>query len=347
MVQTINNSNIKYRFLKGENIVPKDDAFHGNINLIDVEWWYFDAVFNDDYSIHVGLRIYHLKNSGYIETRINIYKKGKIEVEAKKRVLLSNFNTSTSFPYIEVNNKPIVEFDNKYYNKTGKWKYKVSLKIDDNEVNLNFLGTTKGWKMETSETSWTVALPKAKVTGEVIIREKKIIVNGIGYHDHNWGYSATTMFTNIGWYWGRITGEAVNITWAKTMINPKKGDLLTIINQDVNNLKNQNGYYNIHPKNIFFSYDNFIKNKRQMIPTKFYFKIKDSKSEGKIPINVNLQMNTIFLQHSRIFTAHYWRYHVNAFGEISIGSYSEILDGKPQIMEFLSFKSYNFKRTSR
>ena len=33
-----------YRFLKAKDIAPQDDAYHGNIRLLDIEWWYFDAV---------------------------------------------------------------------------------------------------------------------------------------------------------------------------------------------------------------------------------------------------------------------------------------------------------------
>ncbi|MFO7678003.1 MAG: hypothetical protein R6V50_06465, partial [Thermoplasmatota archaeon] len=57
-------STMPYRFLKAVDINPSDDAYHGNINLLDIEWWYFDAVFENGYSIHFGLRTYHIKKSG-------------------------------------------------------------------------------------------------------------------------------------------------------------------------------------------------------------------------------------------------------------------------------------------
>ena len=67
-----NNGN--YNFYKANDITPKDDAFHGNIKLLDIEWWYFDAVFFNGYSIHIGFRIYHIRNFGIGQSRINIYK---------------------------------------------------------------------------------------------------------------------------------------------------------------------------------------------------------------------------------------------------------------------------------
>jgi predicted secreted hydrolase len=335
---TQDTDKISYRFLKAEKIVPKDDAFHGDINLIDVEWWYFDGIFDNDYSIHVGIRTYHLKKSGFIESRINIYKKGKVEVEASKRDFFSNFNISYDSPDLEINNNQIIRFDKEYFKKTGKWKYHVSLKINDNEVDLIFVGTTQGWKIETSETCWTVALPKAKVTGEIKFNGETINVQGIGYHDHNWGYTATTILTNIGWFWGRVAGDSLTVTWAKTMITPERGDLLAIINNDNVVKSDKKGYYSINPENISFSAKKFIKKNRQKIPTEFDLRIVNTISDDNFPINADIHMKTYNSQHSRIFTAHYFRYHVKAFGEISLGSKTDPLDNKTQIMEFLSFK---------
>lgn len=90
----LDDTKTAYQFLRATDITPQDDAFHGNINLLDIEWWYFDAVFDNGYSIHVGVRIYHVRNSGIVQSRINIYKNGKIKVESLKTDLLNNFYTS-------------------------------------------------------------------------------------------------------------------------------------------------------------------------------------------------------------------------------------------------------------
>lgn len=331
-----NNNN--FRFLTGHEILPKDDAFHGNINLLDVEWWYFDAVFDNDYSIHLGVRVYHLKNSGMVESRINIYKKGSVVVEVAKKDFLNSFHTSRDFPEVKINNARIIEFDKDYYKKYGKWRYKIKLSIGLNQVNLIFTGTTKGWKIETSETCWTVALPKAFVEGEITVDGKSFNVKGTGYHDHNWGYSPTTMFKNIGWLWGRISGKSLSLTWANTIQNPNKGDLLAIANQDENSQKNENEFYSIEPKDIELKPKNFLKDHGKLIPSEFDLKI-DSKLKNGTQIKADIQMKSIFTQHSRIFTAHYWRYHVLSFGSISVDNIKELIDRKNQIMEFLLFKS--------
>jgi len=333
------NNNTHYRFLKAVDITPKDDAFHSNINLLDIEWWYFDAVFDNGYSIHLGVRTYHIKNSGIVQSRITIYKKGKVEVEAFKSNLFSNFHTSYNKPLVLINDKSIIEFDEEHYKKTGIWKYHVLLKINHNEVDLAFTGIMQGWKIETSDTCWTVALPKAKVTGKITINGHTMKVKGIGYHDHNWGYTPITAVKNLGWYWGRIMGDSLNITWSKTMQTNKKGDLLAIINQDKNSTPNKRKFHNINPAFISFSPKKFIRNHRKYIPTEFDLHIADTTSDSNIPVNANIHVNTTDIHHTRIFTIHYWRYHGKATGKISVGSETETFDKKPQIIEFLSFKS--------
>jgi predicted secreted hydrolase len=339
MIKTIlQNKKNHYRYLEALDITPKDDSFHGNINFIDVEWWYFDAVFDNDYSVHLGIRVYHIKNSGMIESRINIYRKGKIEVETTKKDFLNSFEITKNYPNIKINGKNVVEFEKEHYKKYGIWRYKIKLKINNNEADLTFEGTTKGWKIETDETCWTVALPKAKVDGKLTVRGKTLKVKGTGYHDHNWGYSPATMFKNIGWFWGRITGDALSITWAKTIQTPEKGDLLAVVNKDNNFGDNKNEFYSLKPDCIRFTPFNFSKDHRNSIPTEFDLKI-NSNLNDETKFSADIHMRSIYTQHSKIFTAHYWRYHVISSGYISLDNKKEELENKNQIMEFLLFKS--------
>ncbi|RLF29348.1 MAG: hypothetical protein DRN05_01925 [Thermoplasmata archaeon] len=324
----------KHHSLTAVDITPKDDSFHGSMNYLDIEWWYFDAIFTNNYSIHVGIRTFHTKRHGIAKSRIEIYKNGKIEVEKIKTDLIQNLYISKDFPLIMINDKKVIEFNQEKYRKKGEWSYDVSLSIDDQEVNLNFTGTTKGWKIETSDTCWAVPLPKANVEGTITVNGKTMQVKGTGYHDHNWDYSITTAMNNIGWFWGRITGETLNVVWAKTMETHKKHNLLAIINRDKKNTIKPDEYISINPKNITFIPENFIYRDGRWIPTNFIFKIKEG------AIDADIRMETIDIHHSRIFIAHYWRYHVKTNGYITWDAQTEKLNNKTQIIEFLSFKSH-------
>jgi predicted secreted hydrolase len=246
---------------------------------------------------------------------------------------------NNDFPNLCIDGREIIRFDEKHYNKTGEWKYYLDLNIDDTKLNLEFIGSSKGWKIETPSSCWAVPLPKAFVKGNIKINDKLLNVKGIGYHDHNWNYSPITAMNNLGWFWGRITADTLNITWAKTMENFEKYELISIINQDRSNSLNNFEYYNINPNNIIFKQSNFIKNHRHLIPSEYYLEINEYDKNQDLPVEVKINMRTLDVQHTRIFTIHYWRYHVETDGSIRFGKTQEFLDNKPQIIEYLSFKS--------
>ncbi len=331
MNKKIRNSS-KFRFLKAVDIQPIDDSFHGNIKLLDIEWWYFDAVFENGYSVHIGFRIYHIRRFGILQSRIDIYKDGKVIAEELKIDLFSKFVVDTHLPTIKIGGKAVVKFDNDAYELNKEWKYNVKFSINDNAVDLLFTGTTKGWKIETRDTCWAVPLPKAVVTGELTVDGKKLQVKGLGYHDHNWSYSPVTAMNNLGWYWGRISSDTINVTWAKTIQNRAKTDIIAVINKD------EGIFYNVDPENVDISTGNYILNSGGEIPEVFNLKIND---ETNVKIYCQVKMNTIGTQYTRIFTIKYWRYHVIANGRISIDNYCEDISNKPQIIEFLKFKSKN------
>ena len=332
------------RFLKAYPIHPADDGFHGAKNIIDIEWWYFDAVFDNEYSVHVGFRLYHIKGFGVLQQRINIYYKGTSISETKKRDILKYADSSKDDPNISVKNNRYVSFDMDHYKKTDEWRYHISLDINDVGVDLVFTGATPGWKIETDTTCWTVPLPKAKVTGTITLHGKPIEVSGVGYHDHNWGYSPVTVIQNQGWYWGRITSETLHLTWANTISSRNEQDLIAVLNKEKDNTKDDAGLvHSVHPKNINFSPTNFSSFQKFQIPYIFHFAFEENDSSGAGNIAADITMKTVDVHYNRIFIIHYWRYHVKTNGILQYGDITEKIVDKPQIIEFLSFKEPRFK----
>lgn len=79
------------------DISPKDDAYHVTKKIISEEWWYFDAVFDNNYSLHTGFTIF-LKKNKIASLAIEIYKNGKLEVQAIKRHFFKPFEVSAEYP---------------------------------------------------------------------------------------------------------------------------------------------------------------------------------------------------------------------------------------------------------
>lgn len=324
------------------DIAPQDDAFHGVQSPADVEWWYFDAVFENGYSVHVGVRIFHSGGrSGIVRARFEIYKDGMVETSAVQTALLKDLVISREVPFIKIDERNTIKFDQEHYKKTGEWTYAVSFQIDEHAVDLAFTRITKGWKIETPRNSWAVPLPKAVVRGTITIDKKVIPVHGIGYHDHNWDYSLfTTWMRNIGWYWGRVIGDTGNVIWAQTIEKKEKKNTIIVINPESKHLDDGKEFITIPPNDISFSVSKFVCDHQRWIPTQFFLDASHKPSSGTSdPVEIHLSLSTNEIHHTRILAVHYWRYHVKTNGTISIGSMNETLKDKMQIIELLSFKT--------
>jgi len=307
-----------------KDILPKDDAYHPTKNPISEEWWYFDAIFNNNYSIHTDFTIF-TKNGKISSSAIEIYKDGELENKVIKRHFSKPVSLSIDYPQVKLNENKIINFDFERFNKTGEWVYNFSQKLEDCEINLNFIGTTKGWKIVTNDLSWTVAQPKATVFGEITVNEEKMKVNGIGYHDHNWNSTLFTFFKIFGWYWGKITSKTYNLTWAYLMKNRTQGEIFAILNKD------SRGFYSTNPKNISFKFDKFIHNHGRKIPSRFILKIKDIVND--IPIYVDATMEIKNIHFKSMLLLPYWRFHIKTNGFISMDLHEEIINDV-HIMEF-------------
>jgi len=312
-----------------ENILPSDDAFHGSPKRISAEWWYFDAIFDNKYSAHIGFKTFSKKKLGMVSPNIQFYKDGKIIVNTAKRFLFRNFETSNKVPIVKLFKKPIIEFNQDSYNRFGDWIYDYKLRINNNAVYLKFKGTTKGWKIETDYESWTVALPKATVSGEIIVNGKKISVNGIGYHDHNWNYSMLTVMNyGRGWFWGKIRSRSFVIIWANIIKSAKRSEILAVISQD------NNGFYNIDPSKMYFKSEKSTRIHGRKTPTCFTLQINDIIKD--ISVKADIKMESENIHFDKALLAPYWRYHINTSGYISIGNKKEQVNSN-HIMEYLSF----------
>jgi predicted secreted hydrolase len=208
-----------------------------------------------------------------------------------------------------------MEFDLERLKEKGEWVYNFSNKIDDNEVDLTFIGTTKGWKFITDAECWAVPLPKAQVKGEISVHGEKMSVEGYGYHDHNWNSTLSSVLNIWGWYWGKVASNTLNLVWVYVMKTPKEGKLGVVINQD------GQGFFYIDPNKIHFKTDKFIRSHGRKIPTKFSLQFDDI--VNNIPIKGDIKTEIINSHFKSALIAPYWRHHIKATGFLTIGTYKE------------------------
>lgn len=214
-----------------------------------------------------------------------------------------------------------------------------------------FSELTPDWIIETATTCLIVPLPKATITGTLTINCKPIPVSGIGYHNHNWGYSPTRVLQNHGWFWGRMTAESFHVMWAKTVASSVKKDLIAALNKETSKQHQfETSVYNIQPNNINFSVTDFSRFPKFLLRHNPYLPYTRDSSKKDL-LSADITMKALNIQYTGIFTIHYWQYLVHTNGTIQASNNIEKIQDKQKIIEFLSFKTpqwyYLKKKKSR
>ena len=134
----------------------------------------------------MSVRVLSVINQHLVFSRLDIYEDGKLKSHKQKQYLMESFYASNYVPLVRLDGKQVMKG---YIDEdTGDWIYDLSYEIAGTSIELCFVGCTKGWKGSTPGGEWGVILPRAEVKGKIMLNNKDIYyVNGVGYHDHNWG----------------------------------------------------------------------------------------------------------------------------------------------------------------
>ena len=329
----LDTSRIGFKY-NPEDITIKDDAFHDSKSLFFTEWWYFDATLNDGYAVQMNVRIASaLKKSIFlVYLRLELFKDGVRIKRHKKVCSIKNFYGSKEKPVIKIGGKEVIT--GLIDKKTGNMIFNISVDIEDTVVDLRFEGISKGYKGrsgiprgkkgKTKEGGWAVILPRAIVTGKIILDDKELNVNGIGYHDHNYDVKLPVI-TNYGWFWGKIYFTNSTVVWAKVFETQKIASPLCIIS------KNNNGFISVKSENIQFIAKDFKKKYKKMLPHFLNLKVNNEN------VKLDIKMNVLEIDYEKTMGfMNYFRYHTNCSGFLKIDNVEEKVNGR-FIAEFLRF----------
>ena len=324
--------NLKNRFFKKDipktsifnpqDIELKDDAFHDADILNYAEWWYFDAIFDNNYSAQITIYVFSVLNQKFIITGLNIYKDGLNVISREEYYIFNDLAISKEIPLIEVDG---ITFMKGYIDEaSGCWTYNLQLYFADASVDLQFIGKSKGWKGDLSIGGWAAILPKAEVGGIINLFGTEFYVKGIGYHDHNWGMNLFDLI-HFGWYWGRINTDNLTIVWFVILNSRFDSDNLCVISKD------EGDYLNIDPNDIYFSAKDYNLDLIWVVPYSFNLKVDIE------DIYLSIVMNTKSIDSDFKINGHYWRYHINCLGNVIINGEIKSISGI-QIAEFMRLR---------
>jgi hypothetical protein len=302
-----------------QDISFKDDSLHKKGNLLHIETFYYDAIFNNNYSVVALINILHLGNLGFVLYSLSTYKDTKLIKNKRWRIPYKNLDSSEEKPCIKIKDKQIIK--GQIEKKSKNWIFNLNMGNNEHGIDLNLIKKSIGWKGKTYLGNWLV-IPRFKINGKIFINGKKTDVSGEGYHDHNI-YPFYVPFINKGYCFGKIFVDPFTITWARVMKKRNKFENIVVLNKN-------DRIVSVNPKYIQFTTENKIRIHGKKIPTKFCLNV-DCDS-----LCLNVNMDSINFHHISIPTVKYWRHHVRNSGDIKVESFSKKIDSI-EIVEYLKF----------
>ena len=302
-----------------KGIILDDDAVHEPKIFGNVETWYYDAIFDNNYSMACVVNFIQFLKIGVILTGLFIYKDTQLIRWVRDRTTTTYFNGSRERPYIIIGERKII--DGEIAQDSKKWTYHIAMGDEKNNVNLCFIKKMDGWKGNHFLGDW-LAVPSLDVQGNIHIDGKEIPVTGHGYHDHN-NYPLLTPFFNRGANFGKIAAGSINVVWAQVIRNKNKTENIVMINT-------AETFQSIQSKDIKLSVEEYVQEHRKIIPTKYLLQVETQ------DIDINVQIQSKNYHYITIPTVKYWRHHARNSGEIRFGTQLEKVNDI-SIIDQLSF----------
>ena len=189
-----------------------DDARHELPPGEAFEWWYFDAAFDNGYSMVMSWQMANMKLQGVIipfrVIQFAIYDPQGNKTAVSPRFKVDEYNASATSCNVTMGGNHL----------QGSYpRYDIDFLAGDLGCKLSFENLTQGFRYPPDGVTyfsrepdrymgWVIAQPKATVSGKLILKGTEVTVTGVGYHDHNWGNTRLPDLYNY-WYWGRILNK--------------------------------------------------------------------------------------------------------------------------------------------
>jgi hypothetical protein len=202
----------------------RDDGAHFDASPFYFEWWYFDAILRGELAVSVILRLTDTLKPASKEGSVNV------SVCEKDTPALRRFIPFVT-KYIHASTEICDVSIGKNLCNMKNGDYKVSIDVPDIRAELTFESATVAWRpgngkfrfgYENTFFAWVVPQPRARVKGWVVIRGQEKAVDGVGYHDHNWG-TVSLLDTVKEWSWGRLHLGDYSLIFADIRLSPRYG----------------------------------------------------------------------------------------------------------------------------
>jgi hypothetical protein len=202
---------------------PKDDGVHIEDSTDQWEWWYFDFSFDNGYKAVATLHYRNMMMLPHIPTMELFVYPPDGPPKAKLWALRPGQEKFAD------KDRCLVRMANLSIEDTGE-AYHLKMDMKDMGIDLTLKNVIRPWKPGTGilwsdsekglETGWVVAVPRGWAEGTLKVDGQVMKVQGLGYHDHNWG-NAPMEKPFRGWYWGHLFDPTYTLIYG--WIIPREG----------------------------------------------------------------------------------------------------------------------------
>lgn len=166
------------------------------------EWWYFDSKYADGSSLVIVFYTKHVTSfaNGFKPfVSLNyINPNGK---EIRTELWSDDYSFSKDICDVRIGD---------CYIKGDLNHYEIYFKNNEAECKLTLDASVPSWRPDSGHIyfgkkdffAWLPSVPEGVVNGILKTNNETIVLNGTGYHDHNWGNKLMILLMN-DWYWGR------------------------------------------------------------------------------------------------------------------------------------------------
>lgn len=294
-----------------------ETCYQGTSLRRPTEWWYFDAVLDNGYSVEWHIDMGAAGHGGIVAAMINIYRHGELVAHAERTFSAAALHGSSGQPSLWLADQQVMEG---FVNDAGRWVFNLSLSLDGCSVNLQFVSTSQAWKTSVLDMWWWgVVQPRAAVTGSIRWDGHRVTGNGTGYHEHAW----EARLPNVkGWFWGKMAGEALNVVWTDVIKYPWERHRMVTVNRI------GGGYVDVPAEHLDISMGNYTRVDGWRLPMSFSLEAR----HGDVTVDVTARALDVTHQVSA-GPFHYWRYHVRVDGAVRWGNVTEELHTR-EIMDY-------------
>jgi predicted secreted hydrolase len=185
-------------------VAPWEDGLRTDPDAESFEWWYLDGVLSDGSKLTVE---FHTKPP-YVSPSEPLTPFVSLTLDRPDGTNITRTLTARRDQFECSHARCDVRVDANTFRGDLR-AYEIHVEIDDLVADLHLQATLPPWRPATGHVffgeklvAWLPAVPRGVLSGTLALDGTREHVDGVGYHDHNWGTAPLRKLVDH-WYWGR------------------------------------------------------------------------------------------------------------------------------------------------